>query len=217
MKSDSQLQQDVSAELKWAPSVNAAHIGVEVNHGIVTLAGQVDSYYEKCNAESAAQRVSGVKALATELKVKLGTGGKRTDADIAESAGKMLEWNASLPEGAVKVMVENGWITLTGDVKWQYQRQSAKDSVSCLMGVVGVSNQIAIKPTLAATAVKTDIEAALNRVSAADAKKIHVGVQGNEVTLTGSVRDWAERETVINSTWGTPGVRGVHDKMTLTY
>jgi osmotically-inducible protein OsmY len=215
MKTDSQLQQDVSAELTWEPSVHAARIGVEVKDGVVTLAGQVDTYAEKWNAERAAQRVAGVKALATELKVQLTGLSKRTDADIAGAVENVLEWSSSLPAGAIKVMVESGWVTLSGNVDWQYQREAAKDSVRYLLGVAGVSDQIAIKPSVSTTAVKSDIEAALKRTAIADAKKIHVEVQGSDVTLTGTVHNWAERETATNSAWGTPGVRNVHDKMTL--
>jgi len=217
MKTDSQLQQDVSAELQWEPSVHAARIGVEVKDGVVTLAGQVDSYAEKWSAERAAQRVAGVKAMATELKVHLSSLSKRTDADIAEAVENVLEWNSSLPDGAIQVMVEGGWVTLSGDVDWQYQRQAASDSVRYLMGVTGVSDQIDIKPSVTATAVKSDIEAALNRTSIADAKKISVAVHGSDVTLSGTVHSWDERDTATNSVWGTPGVRNVIDKMTLAY
>jgi len=217
MKTDSQLQQDVMAELKWEPAVHAAQIGVEVKDGVVTLAGEVSSYGEKWNAESAAQRVNGVKALAVELKVKLSQLGKRTDADIAESAKNILGWSSSLPEKAVKVMVEDGWLTLSGDVEWQYQRQDAADCLRFLTGVTGVSNQIGIKPSLSATVVKSDIEAALNRRAAADAKTIAVDVNGEDVTLTGTVHSWAERELATRSAWGSSGVRNVVDKMTLTF
>jgi osmotically-inducible protein OsmY len=217
MKTDSQLQKDVSAELKWEPSVHAARIGVEVKDGVVTLAGQVDTYFEKRNAERAAQRVSGVKAIATELKVQLPGLSKRTDADIAGAVEDVLEWTSSLPDGAIKVMVEGGWVTLSGDVDWQYQKQAATDSVCFLLGVTGVSDQISIKPTLSVSAVKADIESALKRVAIADAKKISVTVHGSDVTLTGTVHNWAERETATNSAWGTPGVRNVVDKMTLAY
>ncbi len=220
MKTDSQLQQDVSAELKWEPSIHAARIGVEVKDGVVTLAGQVDSYSEKWNAERAAQRVAGVKAMTTELKVHLTGLSKRTDADVAEAVENVLEWTSSLPAGAIKVMVEGGWVTLSGDVDWQYQRQAATDSVRYLMGVTGVSDRISIKPSLplvTATAVKSDIEAALKRTSIADAKKISVAVHGSDVTLSGTVHSWDERDTATNSAWGTPGVRNVVDMMTLAY
>jgi len=217
MKTDSQLQQDVSAELKWEPSVHAARIGVEVKDGVVTLAGQVDSYSEKWNAERAAQRVAGVKAMTTELKVHLTGLSKRTDADVAEAVENVLEWTSSLPAGAVKVMVEGGWVTLSGDVDWQYQRQAATDSVRYLLGVTGVSDQIGIKPSVTATAVKSDIEAALKRTSIADAKQISVAVHGSDVTLSGTVHSWDERNTATNSAWGTPGVRNVVDMMTLAH
>ena len=217
MKTDDQLQQDVSAELKWEPSIHAARIGVEVKDGIVTLAGEVDSYAEKWSAERAAQRVAGVKAMTTELKVHLTGLSKRTDADIAEAVENVLEWTSSLPAGAVKVMVEGGWVTLSGDVDWQYQRQAATDSVRYLLGVTGVSDQIGIKPSVTATAVKSDIEAALKRTSIADAKQISVAVHGSDVTLSGTVHSWDERNTATNSAWGTPGVRNVVDMMTLAH
>jgi osmotically-inducible protein OsmY len=217
MKTDLQLQQDVMAELKWEPAVHAAQIGVEVKNGVVTLAGEVSSYTEKWNAQQAAQRVNGVKALAVEMKVKLSEFGKRTDADIAESAKNILGWSSSLPADAVKVLVEGGWLTLSGDVEWQYQRQDAADSVRYLSGVTGVSNQIAIKPSLSATVVKSDIEAALKRRAAADAKTIAVAVKGGDVTLTGTVHSWAERDLATRSAWGSSGVRNVVDKMNLVY
>ncbi|MEO8281180.1 MAG: BON domain-containing protein [Ideonella sp.] len=217
MKTDSQLQQDVMAELKWEPAVHAAQIGVEVKDGVVTLAGEVSSYYEKLNAERAAQRVAGVKALAVEMQVKVGEFGKRSDADIAQSAKNIIGWTSSLPADAVKVMVEGGWLTLSGDVEWQFQRQDAADSVRYLSGVTGVSNQIAIKPTLAATAVKSDIEAALKRRATDDANTISVAVKGGDVTLTGTVHSWDERDLAKRSAWGSSGVRNVVDKMTLAY
>ncbi|MDC8773707.1 BON domain-containing protein [Roseateles albus] len=215
MKTDSQLQQDVMAELKWEPSVHAAQIGVEVKDGVVTLAGEVSSYTEKLNAERAAQRVQGVKALAVDMTIKLSQLGKRTDADIAGSARNILSWTSSLPTDAVKVLVEGGWLTLSGDVEWQFQRQDAADSVRYLLGVIGVSNQIAIKPSLSATVVKSDIEAALKRRAMADAKTIAVEVKGADVTLTGTVHSWAERDLATRSAWGSAGVRNVVDKMNL--
>lgn len=217
MKTDSQLQQDVMAELKWESAVHAAQIGVQVKEGVVTLSGEVGSYDEKLHAERAAQRVGGVKALAVEMKVKISPLGKRTDTDIAESAKNILGWTSSLPADAVKVMVESGWLTLSGDVEWQFQRQDAADAVRYLTGVIGVSNQIAIKPVLTATAVKSDIEAALKRRATADAKTIAVTVKGGDVTLSGTVHNWAERELATRSAWGSSGVRNVVDNMTLIY
>ncbi|MFP8779849.1 BON domain-containing protein [Hydrogenophaga sp. RWCD_12] len=215
MKSDSQLKQDVTAELQWEPSVHAAQIGVEVADGVVTLSGEVSSYYEKWNAERAAQRVQGVRALAVEMKVKLSALGHRTDADIAQSAQHILNWNSLLPPGAVKVLVENGWITLSGVLPWQYQRQSAADAVHSLPGVTGVSNQIAIQPTVSASAIKSDIEVALRRRATTDGMNIAVDVQGGDVTLTGPVHSWSERELATRSAWGSAGVHKVVDRMNL--
>ena len=217
MKTDTQLQQDVIAELKWEPSVNAAQIGVEVQDGVVTLAGHVGSYAEKLDAEHAAQRVSGVKALAIEMDVKLAGLSKRTDADIARSVENVLQWTTYLPLNHVKVMVESGWVTLSGEVDWEYQRQAATAAVRYLMGVTGVSDQITIKPKVSSTAVKSDIEAALKRRAKSDAHKISVEVQGADVTLTGKVHSWSERDLARNTAWGTSGVQHVVDHMTVGY
>ena len=217
MKTDKQLQTDVIAELSWEPSVHATQIGVEVKEGVVTLAGHVGSYAEKWNAERATQRVSGVKAIAVEMDVKLPALGQRNDGDIAKSAANMLSWASSVPDDAIKVLVENGWITLSGSVDWHFQKQAASDAVRFLTGVKGFSDQITIKPTVTTRAVKADIEAALNRRATRDAKKISVRVDGAEVTLTGTVHSYAEREIATNSAWGTPGVRNVVDDMTLAY
>ncbi|MFN9472181.1 BON domain-containing protein [Acidovorax sp.] len=217
MKTDSQLQRDVSAELQWEPSIRAEHIGVEVKDGVVTLAGQVDSYIEKCNAERAAQRVSGVHAMATELKVQLPDDSQRSDAAIAGAAQQVLDLTSSVPTNAVKVLVENGWISLTGTVDWHYQRRAAAAAVRHLTGVIGVSDKIALKPWLTASAVRSDIEAALMRSSISDARKITVRLHGAEVTLAGTVNSWADRAIATNSAWGTPGVSSVVDKLSLAY
>ena len=214
MKTDSQLQQDVMAELKWEPTIEAAQIGVEVKGGIVTLAGHVDSYAEKWHAERAAQRVAGVKALTVEIEVKLPGMSARTDVDIARSAENVLLWTILPPKDGIKVMVENGWITLSGEVDWGFQRVAATTAVRYLMGVKGVSNRIEIKPKVALSAVKSEIETALKRRAKADAQDIKVQVDGNAVTLTGVVHSWSERELATDSAWSTPGVRNVVDKMT---
>jgi osmotically-inducible protein OsmY len=217
MKTDIQLKQDVNAELSWEPSVNAAEIGVEVKDGIVTLAGHVSSYAEKLGAERAAQRVAGVKALAVEMNVKLPGVSKRTDTDIARSAESVLQWTSFLPNDAVKIKVESGWITLTGEVGWDYQRKAAVDAVRTLLGVAGVSDQIVIKTKTSASVVKSDIEAALQRRAKSDAQHISVHVLGGDVTLTGTVHSWSERELAANSAWMAPGVRSVVDNITVAY
>ncbi|HTC52636.1 MAG TPA: BON domain-containing protein [Steroidobacteraceae bacterium] len=215
MKTDKQLQHDVIAELSWEPSVNAAHIGVEVSDGVVTLAGHVLNYAEKLNAERAARRVAGVRALAIEMDVKLGGTSKRNDSELASSAEAALQSTTTSPNG-VNVKVEGGWITLSGDVEWDYQRQSSVAAVRHLLGVTGISDQILIKPKVSATLVKSDIEAALRRHARDDAQKISVDVQGSDVTLTGSVHSWLERDLARDSAWSTPGVRNVFDKMTVS-
>jgi osmotically-inducible protein OsmY len=216
-KSDTQLQQDVLAELKWEPSINAAEIGVEVKDGIVTLAGHVNTYAEKWNAERATQRVAGVKALAVEMDVKIEGINNRTDADIARSVENVLQWTTYLTKDAIKVKVEKGWVTLTGEVEWQYQRQAAAESIRYLMGVSGVSDQITIKTKATAPAVKSDIEAALKRRAQKEAHEISVSVHGTDVTLTGTVHSWSERELARNTAWGSPGVRSVVDNTTMSY
>ena len=217
MKSDKQIQQDVMAELSWEPSVNAAHIGVEVSDGIVTLAGHVTHYAEKLNAEQAAQRVDGVKALTVEMDVTLPGASKRSDSDIAQSANDVLRWTTYLPTDHIKIKVENGRISLSGEVEWDYQRQGAVEAVHHLQGVTGVNNQITLKPQASASVVKADIEAALKRRAQKHAQAISVEVQGGDVTLTGIVNSWSERALAINSAWRAPGVRNVNDNMTVTF
>jgi osmotically-inducible protein OsmY len=217
MKTDTQIQQDVMAELSWEPSVNAAHIGVEVSDGIVTLAGHVTNYTEKLNAERAAQRVYGVKALAVEMDVTLPGASKRSDSDIAQSANDVLKWTTYLPTDHIKVKVEHGIIALSGEVEWDYQRNGAADAVRHLQGVTGVYNQITLKPEASASVVKADIEAALKRRAHRHSEAISVEVHGSEVTLTGIVNSWTERNLARNSAWAAPGVRNVNDNMTVTF
>ena len=217
MKTDLQVQQDVIAELEWEPSLDAAGIGVEVKDGVVTLAGHVGSYSEKWDAERAAQRVSGVKALAVEVEVALPAFARRNDSDIASAARNVLEWTARLPRDSVKLMVEGGWITLSGEVDWEFQRQVATATVRHLLGVTGVSDQITLKPNTSQGLIQLDIEAALRRRIRADAEHVVVEVCGDQVTLRGTARGWAERELIKGSAWGTPGVRQVHDHMTVVF
>ena len=217
MKTDSELQLDVIAELKWEPSVDASKIGVEVKDGVVTLAGHVGSYAEKWHAERAAQRVQGVKALAVEMDIVLAGLSTRSDADIARTVEHALEWVSYLPKNSIKVMVEGGWVTLTGEVQWDYQRQIALSAVRYLMGVKGVSDTIIIKSATRSGAVKADIEAALKRRTNGNAGNVSVDVRGGDVTLSGTVHNWWERELARESAWSAPCVHHVVDKMTLSY
>lgn len=213
MKADSEVQQDVLAELEWEPSVKAAQIGVEVNGGIVTLAGRVASFAEKWEAERAAQRVAGVKAVTVEIDVKLPGESERTDADIARSAENAMDWMTYLPEGTIKVLVEHGWVTLSGKVDWAFQRQGAVSAVRSLIGVKGVNDQITLRPSVSSGDIKAELETALKRRAQADAQKILIDVTGNSVTLTGTVHSWSERLLARDTAWGTRGVQGVIDHL----
>ncbi len=215
MNRDARLQRDVLAELLWESAVNAAHIGVEVEDGIVTLAGRVDTYAEKWAAEKAALRVDGVKAVAVELEVCLPALSLHRDADIARSIENGLRWMSVLPHDALKVMLEKGWVTLSGTLHWDYQRRAALSLVRYISGVTGVSDHIAITPPVNMRVVREDIEAALQRVAGIDASGIEVSVEGAEVTLTGCVHDWTERQAVRDSVWNSPGVQSVVDNLTM--
>lgn len=211
MKTDFELQQDVLEELNWEPSVNAAHIGVEVSNGVVTLAGHVGSFAEKWSAELAAQRVAGVKALTIEMDVVLPGNSRRTDSDIALSCEGALQWTSGLPSNGVQVMVEKGWLTLTGTVHWDYQRQAALTAVRDIVGVAGITDKIALAPSATPGVVKADIDAAFKRRAQANAPHVDVTVQGGDVTLSGTVHSWTERNLARHTAWSAPGVRNVYD------
>jgi osmotically-inducible protein OsmY len=209
MSQNDQLQQAVLAELRWEPSVTAAHIGVTADAGVVSLTGHVDSFVEKLAAETAARRVKGVKAVVEEIEVRLPFDATRTDEDIAAAVIERLAWDASVPSDAVKVKVEGGWVTLNGEVKWQFQRIAAAEDAHRLSGVRGVSNQITIRPVVNASVLNDGITHALHRSWFFDPLTVIVSAEGGTVRLGGTVRTPHERQVAAATAWSAPGVTDV--------
>jgi len=215
MSQDSKLQQAVLAELEWEPSVNPAHIGVTANAGVVTLTGHVEDYMQKHAAEAAAGRVKGVKAVAEELEVKLPFDVRRDDEAIAAAAVDRLGWDVSVPRDAVKVRVEHGWVTLSGEVDWWFQGQAAEQAVKHLMGVVGVSNATTIKPSVNTATLSDDITHALHRSWFFDPKTVQVTAERGQVRLTGTVHSQHDRQLAAETAWAAQGATGVQNLITV--
>jgi osmotically-inducible protein OsmY len=213
MSKDNQLQEAVLAELRWEPSVTAAHIGVAA--GVVTLTGHVQSFAEKQAAETATRRVKGVKAVVEKIEIRLPFDAKQTDEEIAAAAVNRLAWDVSVPRDAVKVEVEKGWLTLTGQVDWYYQKEAAEQDVRRLSGVVGVSNQIAIKQKVNTSNIGDDIMHALHRSWFFDPQTIKVTAQNGKVRLTGTVHSPHERQVAASTAWAAPGVTDVENDITI--
>jgi osmotically-inducible protein OsmY len=210
---DQEIQADVMAEFRWDPSVPATEIGVAVKDGVVTLTGTVDTYIKKWRAEEVAHHVNGVIAVANEIQVHWIVG--RTDSDIAAAAVHALNWNSTIPQGKVLVTVDNGWVTLKGDVEWQYERQEAERAVRRLLGVKGVSNLIRVKPGATPSDLKRQIEDALVRNAQIDAERVTVEVQGSKAILRGKVRSWAELQEAERVAWLAPGITSVDNHISL--
>lgn len=213
MTNDSQLQQAVQAELKWEPSVTAAHIGVTAHAGVVTLTGHVETYPEKHAAEMAATRVKGVKAVAEELEVRLPFETQRSDEAIAAAAIERLSWDVSVPTDTVQVKVENGWVTVSGQVDYYYQKNAPEQDIRPLIGVIGVSNQITIKPQVDAGNISDNIMHALHRSWFFDPKTIQVSVVGGRVKLTGTANSAYDKEVAASTAWMAPGVTNVENDL----
>lgn len=214
---DTALRQDVIDEIDFEPSVNAAHIGVAVDDGVVTLSGHVSSYAEKMAAEQAAKRVKGVRAIAQEIEVRYPNDLKTADDEIAKRALNILRWSAVVPKDAVQIRVQDGWVTLSGQLDWQFQRTAAESDVRKLSGVAGVFNNITIKAHVQTGDVKRKIEDALRRSSEVEAQGIHVSLLGDgKVALDGKVHDWQEWDAVSRAAWSAPGVTSVEDRLSIS-
>jgi osmotically-inducible protein OsmY len=216
-RTDVQIQSDVLAELKWEPRVQPNEIGVAVKNGVVSLTGRVDSYTKRWAAEEAAHRVRGVKAVANDIEVRLSKDAQRTDSDIAAAAVRALEGDAFVSVDHLDITVSKGWVTLKGEVEWQYQRQDAEQVVQRLGGVTGVTNLLTVTPRVAPSELKQKIEQALLRSAATDAKQITVDVDGDAVILKGTVRSWAERQAAEREAWSAPGVASVDNRITIAF
>ncbi|MEX2283417.1 MAG: BON domain-containing protein [Gemmatimonadota bacterium] len=216
MKNTELLQRDVVEELAWDPQVDSSHIAVTVSDGgIVTLAGSVGSFAEKLAAEMAALRVAGVRAIADELAVKLLPDSLIADERIAKAAADALHFNVAVPRNGVTVRVENGWITLAGEVPWNYQRRAAEKAMWLLHGVKGVINLISLEPRVDQGHIKHRIEAAYKRNAQIDAGHVTVAVLDDRVMLSGTVSSWTARAQAEAAAWSAPGVTRVENELTI--
>lgn len=216
MKTDTQLQHDVLAELEWEPSIDASKIGVTTKDGVVALTGTVAHYAGKMTAERVTKRVYGVKAVANDIEVLLPGSSERSDADIAAAALSVLKWDTSIPQECVKVIVRNGWVTLEGQIDWAYQKETAERVVRNLIGIRGMTSLITVKSRVKPGDVKNKIEAAFKRNAELDARRVGVESTNGKVILRGNVHSWSERDEAEQAAWAAPGVSEVDNRLTVT-
>lgn len=217
MKTDSEIKQDVLDELAWQPNIDETEIGVIVEDGVVTLSGVINKYSKKIAAEKAVKGVLGVKAIAGDIEVKYGNDFKKTDKEIAKAVVDALEWNSSVPEEDLTVKVEDGWVYLSGEVKWGYQKNAAKRTVENLLGVRSVFNNISIKQEVKPYEVKERIRNAFERSAEIDANKITVVTDGHKVTLRGIVHSIKEKEEAEKAAFRAPGVSQVKNELKVQF
>jgi osmotically-inducible protein OsmY len=216
MRIDSDIKRDVEDELQWDPDIDATDIGVTVKSGVVTLTGFVHSYSHKLQAEEDAKRVTGVSGVANDIEVRLPSADVRPDPEIARDVVSELRLQLPFSWEKLKAVVKNGWVTLEGEAEWNYQRERAEQAVRHVKGVIGVSNLIKLKPSVAAADIKRKIEEAFKRNAEIDANRIQVRTSGSEVILEGTVRSWAERQEAERVAWSAPGVAKVEDRIIIS-
>jgi osmotically-inducible protein OsmY len=216
MKPDSDLKQDVELEMVWDPLVPENRVGVAVNDGVVTLTGHLDTYAQKVAAQHAVERVSGVKAMAIELDVVPQGSHRRSDTEIATAVEHAISWNTSIPTERVKVTVEKGWVTLNGDLDWNFQRRALERAVRPLQGVIGIEDNIRLKTLPIPVNLVTRIQDALTRQATREARRMDISVNGSVVTLRGRVHSWAERNAAEGATWSAPGVSRVVNELVIS-
>jgi osmotically-inducible protein OsmY len=213
MKTDIEIQKDVLDELKWEPYLNSTEIGVAVKNGIVTLSGTVNSYLKKTRAEKAAKRVAGVKAVAEDIEVKYSDSLLKNDTEVAEAILTALKWHSAINEEKIKVKVEDGVVTLDGEVDWEFQRNSAVMQIENLIGVKRIVNNVTIKTGILPKELKQKVNSAFHRSATIDSEKINIEVLGSKVVLTGKVRSWAEKNDAENAVWAAQGVNKVENNL----